>query len=521
MQKFFNISGPCNPDDHYMLPTQERCQGLLELIDHKQYFVIHAARQSGKTTLLLDLTQQVNAAGQYDALYCSLESVSNITEPEKGIPAILNVLKTQIKFTPQFQRYPFAVQATPTEFNTVLREALSSFCAVLEKPLIIFFDEVDCLANGTLITFLRQLRDGYVNRGQIPFVHALALVGMRNIRDYKARLRDERDTLGSASPFNIAKVSKTLRNFTREEIAALYAQHTDATGQMFPSDVIAHVYAVTQGQPWLVNAIACEIVENILSSDFSQPIVPDYVEQAVHTIILRRATHVDSFMERLREERVRRIVEPVILGVTQGYEALDDDYRYVLDLGLLRENEHRQVIPANPIYGEIIIRTLSFRSQMELEQQQFPPEAPAYLVEGKLDMRRLLGDFQQFWRENSDIWIEKYDYKEAAPHLILQAFLQRVINARGQITREMAAGTDRLDLCVHDHGVKYPIELKLRYSQKTYTKGAAQLAEYMDQLGCAEGWLIVFDRRKHIAWKNKIFWRRQQTDGKIIHLVGC
>jgi len=51
----------------------------------------------------------------------------------------------------------------------------------------IFFDEADCLANGTLIAFLRQLRNGYVNRGRIPFVHSIALVGMRNIRDYKTR----------------------------------------------------------------------------------------------------------------------------------------------------------------------------------------------------------------------------------------------------------------------------------------------------------------------------------------------
>ncbi len=344
---------------------------------------------------------------------------------------------------------------------------------------------------------------------------------MRNIRDYKAKIREDRDTLGSASPFNIVSDAFTLRNFTQDEITRLYAQHTEQTGQVFPVDVIECIYQYTYGQPWLVNAVAREIVKNILKSDFSQPIIPDYVAQAVQTIILRRATHVDSLMERLREGRVRKIVEPVILGESRGYDALDDDYRYVLDLGLLREAEHRLVIPANPIYGEIIIHTLSFRSQMEMEQQQFPPEVPAYLVDGRLDMRRLLSDFQQFWRENSDIWVEKYQYKEAAPHLILQAFLQRVINAGGKMTREMAGGTKWLDLCLHYQGVKYPIELKLRYGEKTYDEGKDQLTGYMDKLGCAEGWLIVFDRRKKPPWSQKIFWKTHNVEGKIIHIVGA
>ncbi len=406
-------------------------------------------------------------------------------------------------------------------YHTALRKSLSQFCKHLEKPLVILFDEIDRLSNGTLVSFLRQLRYGYINRGRAPFVHSIALVGMRNIRDYKGKIREDRETLGSASPFNIVKTSKTLRNFTRAEIADLYAQHTAETDQVFPPEVIASAYQYTQGQPWLVNAIACEIVEQILHADVSQPILPEHVEHAVQTIILRRDTHIDSLMERLREERVRRIVEPVILGESQGYDALDDDYRYVLDLGLLRETENRLLVPSNPIYGEIIIRTLSFRSQMELDQQQYPPEAPAYLMDGKLDMTRLLTDFQQFWRENSDIWVEKYQYKEAAPHLILQAFLQRVINAGGSVTREMAGGTKRLDLCVHYQGGKYQIELKLQYGEKTYQEGKDQLADYMDKLGCAEGWLIVFDRRKKPPWSKKIFWKTHKMEDKTIHIIGC
>jgi len=190
--------------------------------------------------------------------------VQGIGDAKEGMPAVINALRSDIKFHPLFRHLPFAGHIDESRFNTILRESLSYFCEESDKPLVILFDEVDCLSNGTLISFLRQLRNGYINRDNIPFVHSIALVGMRNIRDYQAKIREERETLGSASPFNIVKTSKTLRNFTQDEIIKLCAQHAQATGQVFSQPVAVRIYHYTQGQPWLVNAIACEIVERIL-----------------------------------------------------------------------------------------------------------------------------------------------------------------------------------------------------------------------------------------------------------------
>jgi hypothetical protein len=518
MKKTFNIAGPCDPNKHYMLPSQDRCQGLLQLIEQEQYFVIHAARQSGKTTLLLELTRELNETGDYYALYCSLETAQGIVDAEEGIPAIVKTLQFEVEMHEQLSQnhYSFAQGADYSNFTIILLKTLSQFCRQLDKPLVIFFDEADCLSNGTLIAFLRQLRNGYINRSRIPFVHSIALVGMRNIRDYKSDLRDDRETVGSYSPFNIVAESLTLRHFTREEITSLYAQHTAQTGQVFSAKVIEKIYHDTQGQPWLVNAVAREIVVKILGNDFSKAINLKHVEQAAQAIILRRDTHIDSLMERLNEARVQRIVEPVIVGKNQGYSVLDDDYQYVLDLGLLRYTGDK-IIPSNPIYGEVIIRTLSSRSQMEMANLQFP----SYITDGKLDMKHLLTDFQQFWRENSEIWVNRYQYQEAAPHLVMQAFLQRIVNSGGRISREIASGRKRLDLCVSYQQNRYPIELKLRYGDKTYKEGQDQLLIYMDKLGCEEGWLIVFDRRKTVSWKKKIFWRTKLVAKKTIHVVGC
>jgi AAA+ ATPase superfamily predicted ATPase len=295
-----------------MIEASSRLHGVEELIDKEQYFVIHAARQSGKTTYLKDLTNRLNATGKYYALYCSLESVQNIVEPEKGIPAIIRSMYSFLKYTTIPDTGKFASDADYADYNNVLRTSLTDYCILLDKPLIIFFDEADCLSDDTLILFLRQLRAGYNERSSTPFVHSVALVGMCNIRDYKARIRPDSETLGSASPFNIVTETLTLKNFTKEEIVQLYRQHTGETGQVFEEDAIELVWEQTQGQPWLVNAIAREVIEKIQHSDYTKPVTAELVNEAIQNIILNRPTHIDSLLERLKEGRVRRIIEPMI-----------------------------------------------------------------------------------------------------------------------------------------------------------------------------------------------------------------
>ena len=518
MKKYFNIAGPCNSLEHYMINAATRLQGVEQLIDSKQYFVIHAARQSGKTTYLQDLTQRLNAGGKYYTLYCSLESVQNISDPEKGIPAVIRSLYSFLKYTTIPNANKFASDADYMDYNNVLRTSLTDYCILLNKPLVILFDEADCLSDDTLILFLRQLRAGYNDRRFTPFVHSVVLVGMRNIRDYKAKVRPDSETLGSASPFNIVTESLTLKNFTKEEIAALYRQHTDETGQVFDEDAIELVWEQTQGQPWLVNAIAREVIVKILQSDCTKPVTAALVHEAIQNIILTRPTHIDSLLERLKEDRVRRIIEPMILGEA-FIDKSSDDFLYTKDLGLIRVVNAR-IEPANPIYAEVIIRKLSSFTQEELQDAKYPYRMPRYLKDGHIDMDFLMRDFQQFWHENSEIWKERYDYKEAAPHLVMMAFLQRVVNGGGQIVREMASGSGRLDLCLLYENRKYPIELKIRYGDKYLEEGLEQTARYMDVHCCNEGWLVVFDRRTTVNWRKKLYFKKESVDGKTVTVVG-
>jgi hypothetical protein len=522
-KRYFNVSGPCVSGEHYMLdPLRGIGEELMSLIDSKQYFVIHAARQSGKTTLLWGLVDAINAKGDYYAAYCSLETAQELREPEIGIPEIVRNIKKCAKNLGLPDG--FAKDADYDNFSGVLNSALTDYCRSLDKPLVLFFDEADCLSNGTLITFLRQLRDGYVSRGRVPFVRSVALVGMRNIRDYRAHIRPDTDTLGSSSPFNIMKESFNLKNFTKADVAELYAQHTAEAGQTFEPQAVEHVFEQTQGQPWLVNAIACECVEKITKKDYSVPITRDLTEQAIRDLILKRGTHFDSLMERLKESRVRNIISPLILG-EEVADIESDDYLYAKDLGLIRENDG-ETEPSNPIYAELIIRFLGRNVQKSIESAYKDYTIPRYLRDGKLDMDFLIKDFQIYWRENSEIWNKRYktdiyEYDEAATHLVMQAFLYRIVNGGGQILREMALGKKRADLCLIYNEQKYPIELKILQNEKNRAESITQILTYMDKVGSDVGWLIIFDRDTGKSWNEKIYMKKETVNGKEITVVGC
>ena len=157
-------------------------------------------------------------------------------------------------------------------------------------------------------------------------------------------------------------------------------------------------------------------------------------------MILRRETHLDQLTDKLQEERVRRVVEPLLSG-TAAASIPADDLQYARDLGLVAQDG--PVAIANPIYREVIPRDLTYTTQeMSIHHD------PAWYVDadGTLQVGKLLAAFQEFFREHSEHWVERFQYKEAGPQLLLQAFLQRIVNSGGRIEREYGLGRMRTDL---------------------------------------------------------------------------
>ncbi|MBI4701124.1 MAG: AAA family ATPase [Deltaproteobacteria bacterium] len=516
MTPSFNTAGPCVPGEHYMLSPESRFARVLRLVEERKYFTLHAGRQTGKTTAARWLVDHYNGGARYAALWVDIETAREQPDPAKAMRTILAKLDMACaRDLPSLPRP--AARELLEDPSTALLRCLHALSAAATRPLVVLVDEADGLVGEAMVSFLTQLRDGYIDRSRTPFPHALALIGMRQVRDY-AMSSEERRTvswLGTTSPFNITAEAATLAPFGREDVAELLGQHTAATGQRFEPEAAARIYELSQGHPWLVNALADQIVSRDVE-DRAVAVRADHVEAAKETIIVERRTHIDSLVARLREPRVQRIVEPMLVGGQTSDDVLDDDFAYVVGLGLVALRGGRYEL-ANPIYREVIVRALT-----HVRQAQLPHETAWYVrPDGALDMRQLLEGFQAFWREDGHLAAEGFRYREAGPHLMLMAFLQRIVNTGGRIEREYGLGRGALDLVVHWGHDRHAIEVKLRRDEHTEARALEQLGRYLDGLGLDEGWLVLFDLRKELSWTEKLTTREVAAAGKSIHVVGC
>jgi hypothetical protein len=525
--RFFNTAGPVNCDRHYCLPPLERFSlpDILQLLHEQKYFVLHAPRQVGKTTFLLALTDYLNKSGHYRALYINVEAAQTAREDvTAGVQAIMAEMGSRAL---QFWEDDWFNQTWPMVLDmagahAVLNQMLTRTAVHYARPIILFVDEIDSLVGDTLIAVLRQLRSGYDKRPQ-AFPQSIILCGVRDVRDYRIRSSEGREVITGGSAFNVKAESLRMGDFTQVEVERLYLQHTTATGQIFMPEALALAWELTQGQPWLVNALAYEVTSK-LCRDRGVAITAVDILTAKENLIQRRETHLDQLIDKLQEERVRRVISPMLVGENLAEAVRQDDVQYLIDLGLIRRVQPEGLIIANPIYREIIPRELSYITQLNLESNQ----RTAWYVgaDGRLDFDQLLTAFQQFFREHAEHWVERFDYKEAGPQLLLQAFLQRIVNGGGRVEREYGLGRQRTDLAVfwpYAGGMqKVVLELKLwRGSlEGTITQGLVQTVAYMDRIDTAVGHLIIFDRRPEISWEQKIFRDERIYDGKQIHIWG-
>ncbi len=520
--RFFNTAGPVRAEDHYAIPPLKRgnVAEILQLIRDKQYFVLHAPRQTGKTSALIALRDLLNSGGGApdgagapsgaDGFRCVNVNVEvgqvARDDTERGIRSILSSLAANARLLGD----DFPKRAWPGVFeqsgpDDALKDLLMEWCLANPTPLVLLVDEIDSLVGDTLLSVLRQLRAGYEHRPR-GFPHSVVLCGVRDIRDYRIR-SSTGEVVAGGSPFNVAAESLRLGDFTRKETRRLMAQHILETGQRFTPAARRAVWVYTRGQPWLVNALcAGACFKSEAGRDRSRAIGVEDINAAREELILSRRTHLDQLAHKLEEERVRRIVEPILAGGEARYDLRD--LEYARDLGLLAPDPPPRM--ANPIYAEVVPRELGYVLQDRLDVDD------AWYVDaaGVVDLRRLLTAFATFYGEHAEHWLGRLDdYREAAPQLILQAYLQRIVNGGGRIEREYGLGRGRTDLLVlwpREPGAPYDlwrfvIECKvLRDSDRkslaaTVERGVEQTLGYMKKCGAEEGHLVVFDRREEPA----------------------
>ena len=530
--RFFNTTGPVVAADHYCIPPLERLNldEVRTLIGQKRYFVLHAPRQTGKTSTLLALRDLLNsgAEGEYRCVYTNVEAGQTSREDlGPAIRAILVRLASRARSTlgDRFLEEVWSGVLEQAGPHGALEEVLSLWSEADPRPLVLLIDEIDALVGDTLLSVLRQLRAGYDQR-PAGFPQSVVLCGVRDVRDYRIHSNAEKAVIAGGSAFNVKAKSLRLGDFSEEDVRSLLAQHTEETGQAFASDAVATIWRQTRGQPWLVNALAYEACfENEAGRDRVRPVTAAAIVEAQEQLILRQETHLDQLADKLREERVRRVVEPILSGVEAADSIPTDDLQYVRDLGLVC-SEGPAVI-ANPIYREVVPRNLTYTTQ----EMTFGGHDPAWYVDADGDLRvdGLLAAFQAFFREHSEHWVERFQYKEAGPQLLLQAFLQRVVNSGGRIEREYGLGRMRTDLLIVwpvggdlRNTRKTVVECKLLHGslERTVQQGIEQTWAYMTRCAAVEGHLVIFDRTKGTEWEDRIFRRQKAVESGTVTVWG-
>ena len=518
--RFFNTEGPVKAAKHYCIPPLERVdlEEILTLVRRRAYFGLHAPRQTGKTSTLLALRDLLNSGseGDFRCVYASLEAGRTARgDVERAMKIVLGELATEAQETLDDGSLDADWRGTLESAgpDRAMRAALGRWAEADPRPLVLLLDEVDTLTGDALLSVLAQLRSGYPTRPR-RFPQSVVLCGLRDVQDYRA-------PGAKGSPFNIKAESLRLGDFTEAETRALLGQHTEETEQSFDDEALELVWSQTRGQPWLVNALAHEACfRSREGRDRSRTVTAADIRNARERLIEGRATHLHDLAARLGEDRVRRVVEPILSG-DYGDAITDDDLEYARDLGLVALDDPIRI--ANPIYAEVVPRVVASRAQRAMHE----PTAP-YVREGRLDLERLMGAFQQWFRENSEHWRERFGSYEAGPQLLLHSFLHRVVNGGGWIHREQPLGAGRADLLIvwpdpeGDGARRYVVECKLarRGVERAVAEGLPQTTRYMDRCGAESGHLVVFDLDGGRSWEEKIYRRAEEHEGKSIIVWG-
>lgn len=533
MNKHFNTTGPVFPAKHYCIDPMQRLdwEEIQHLIAAEKYFVLHAPRQTGKTSTLLSMMDVLNADGEYKALYVNIEAAQAMrNDVEAGLAVVCETIASSARIygiEPELEVFTDQL-LKDRRSGGVLTQQLSQWAQMSDKPLVLMLDEVDALVGDTLISLLRQIRAGYSQRPQ-AFPQSIILCGVRDVRDYRIHSSDQ-EIITGGSAFNIKAESLRMGNLSLVEVRELYAQHTAATGQVFDQAIFAALWADTKGQPWLVNALGYEMTwKDKAARERSTPITLERYQAARERLIRARQTHLDQLTDKLKEPRVNRVVAAILAGEDHIPGIRDDDLQYVEDLGLITTQPQIEI--SNHIYQEVIPREITAQWQATITNQQ---TSWYVLPDGRLDIAALLRAFQQFFREHSEIWLRGLPFKEAGPQLVLQAFLQRIVNGGGRINREYALGRKYTDLYLewpldqekgfYGEVQRVVLELKILYANldKTIADGVAQVAAYAEQCGAEEAHLIVFNRDAEVGWDEKIWYREERGVGELrVGVWGC
>jgi hypothetical protein len=487
----FENSGTVNPKLSYYVPlenvTNKKKQDMKTMVDQGRYFSIFAPRQSGKTTFLKRILNQLHGDRTYVVIMLSFQKYKKLNKKqfyaqiEKNLYSQLSDRLKEVK-----------CDRTDEVLQLLDRHHLTghlSFSGLFEelnrliklKKIIIFIDEFDGIPIRQLEEFLTALRDLYQDYKELEqkALYSVGLIGIRNITKL---------VVGGVSPFNIADQVE-LPAFSLKNIRDLYSQYTAETNQPFTGDAVERIYEETEGQPWLVNRLGTILTVDIKPGT-TDPIDSNDVEKAIDILLLEKNDHFDNLYEKavLYKETFVKIVFDHV-----KYKPNDKEQSWLEQYGLIKKKDKNAVV-ANNIYKERFIDT--FFSETDLPEDI---SGARYVLPGnRLDMEKIILDFEQYIAQIgiSAFYKKKKPYEKTGQFLLTAWLYQFVRGGEGELRYEVVSGLGRMDILLTYKGSRYIIETKINRQNLTRTidDGIAQVSgKYLASESVDEGCLVIFD----------------------------
>ena len=507
MEKEFNITGRCYPNQHYMVDTSEKLNQILSLIAKFSYFTINRPRQYGKTTMLFSIAKTLRQRDDYFTIITSFEGIGDtaFSDEKHFVTAFLHRLSQNVKYI-DTNIYKIFIDAIHniSSFDD-LSDFISDLVHTTEKKIVLLIDEVDQSSNNELfIYFLAMLRNKYLVREEIPTFHSVILAGVHDVKSLKLKLRPN-EAAKYNSPWNIAAEFKVDMNFHSSEIKPMLEEYAQDKNLIIDSQQIAEqIFYYTSGYPFLVSKICKIFDEDLLPAKNDLAWTKQDTENIVKLLLQENNTNFESLTKNIQNntELYNFVYQIAIDNITMPF-VLHDPIVYLGVLYGIFSSKNGHVKIHNRIYNELLINVMSIKVlRTNIVEKTKNLKFTYRNDDNTLNIEAVLLGFQTFMRKEYSK--KDHDFLEKNGRLVFLAFLKPIINGSGYDFKEVQISEERrLDLVITYFEHKYIAELKIWRGEKAHQKGLIQLADYLSEQALTEGYLLIFDKSEIKHWESE------------------
>ena len=508
--RYFNTTGICDPQKHYMVGLQQRLAEVKALVDEGKYFTINRARQYGKTTTLHALADYLNQdyfvvsmdfqMQMSDAKFKSENAFAIAFAKAFVTSSRANTLSSGKTTDEALKLFASAWQADPGHFELVeLFQDVSAFCAAVPRKVVLMIDEIDSATNNQVfLDFLAQLRGYYINRNKYPTFQSVILAGVCDIRNLKRKLRPDEEHKDN-SPWNIAADFDIDMSFSPEQIARMLKDYeSDHKTGMKEAAMAQEIYDYTSGYPYLVSRI-CQLLDQQYSRDGRKDAWTHAgILDAVNSLVRESNSLFEDMAKKVKDYQGLKdlLYDILFCGKSVPYNLGTELVSIGTMFGFLKE-EQGQVAISNRIFEiwfyNLFIAEEAIKSKMydagERDKNQFVRSG---MLDMDLILRRFVQHFTESFGDSTDSFIEENGRK------LFLLYIRPLINGTGNYyiesrTRSMG----RTDLIIDYLGVQYIIEMKIWHGEEYNSRGEKQLIGYLKDYGLKKGYMLIFNFNKN------------------------